>query len=267
VKEKTMNRVCELLVICLLILFTGVVSAVPSDEALAPFKKKLSKKIPLQLLGTPLERVLEHLELKADCPIIIDRIALGSKKLKQKITLEMKSITVKKALDTVCSIADIDYDVRMKHLFVSTKREILKPYLVTKFYDIRALTIIPQDMPGPDIELMSGEGDVAITPFAGGEKVDLIGVSPEGMKHFIQSAYPKANWDVRGVSLEFRGATLAVTNTQEVQDSIKQLFLEQQKAYGKMVEFDIQVLNMNTALIDNFFNKKESNILSEKELT
>jgi hypothetical protein len=208
--------------------------------------------------------VLEHLESKAGCPIIIDRYEIGISKLNHKITLEVKSITIKKALDTVCSIAGIAYDVRMKHLFVSSRREILKPYLVTKFYDIRGLTIMPQDIPGPDIELMSGEGDVAITPFAG--DVDLIGVTAEEMKELIQSTLPNANWNVGGVSLDFRGGTLAVTNTQDVQESIKQLFLEQQKAYGKMVEFDIQVLHVGTALADTFFNSQESNVLSSKEL-
>jgi len=252
-----------LLTLLFFICAAGMIDAETFDKDLSAFKKYLSKEITLELLGTPLGRVFEHLEEKAGCPIIIDRIAIGDE-LKKKISLESKSITIKDALDSVCNMAGLDYDVRKGRLLVSNKARILQPYLVTRFYDIRGLTIIPQDLPGPNIELMSGEGDIQIAqPFG---QVDTVGISEKELKDFVKDIIPEANWDVRGVRIADHGGSLIVTNTENVQDKIHIMFLEQQKTYGKMVEFDVSILQISSKHIDGFLERIGTNILSQEEL-
>jgi hypothetical protein len=250
-------------IIVLLLMIGMTVWALPDDKVLKPFAKGLSKKIRVNFMETPLERVLEYIKKEAAVPFVIDRIRLGSK-LRKQITLEVESMSLKAILDWICVLGGIDYDVRKNMLFVSTREEILEQYLEMKIYDVRALTIQPQDMPGPNIELVTGEADISISSM--GSDSDILGGDAESLRELIMTSIRGGNWDVQNTGIDVGAGILVVTNTPLVHKRIIDLLNNFQKNYGKMIAFDVRFLLINSKALDDFLYKgREGSLILKPE--
>jgi len=241
----------------------------PTDEAMAPVKAQLEKKIRLQLLQVPLERALDFLQQESGLTFVVDRAALQTQ-LKSAIELNVESITIGEALDLMLmqvremSRGDVDWDVRKGRVYISTPAKVIAPYLETKVYDVRTLTqpIVNFRTPyrvgllgvtggyaGGDSDSLFEDADDAPTP-------DIAGLDADTLRNLIELSVRvgphQGNWSIDGVSITYANGLLVVVNTPEAQAATADLLDKYQKAYGKMISVNARFVLMKTATLDAF---------------
>lgn len=127
----------------------------PPPEALEPLKEKLDKKIRVQFLDTPLERVIEFLQRESGITMLINRAAVGGLS-SEPVSLEAESMSIKDALDWASVATGTDWDVIKGVVVISTARAIQLRRLETRVYDIRALLVqVPNFSGGVEMDVDS----------------------------------------------------------------------------------------------------------------
>lgn len=238
--------------------------AKPTAEAMKPFQKQLAVKVRVKLIEATLEKALDFFIDECDVPIVIDYDGLRSR-MDTHLTIRGDDVPLQSLLDWICRMARIDYDVRDGMLFITTMHSAIKERMILHIYDVRSLTIEPQDMPGPNIELTSGEADVSISTFDdGGCEMD-----PEALKELIQCSVTPALWvnDDSVLGIEVQAGKLIVTAPQETHDRILELLTEMRGKQSKMVSLDARLYLADSALVRKFMKdlKKDDLILTAEE--
>jgi len=124
--------------------WAGALQAGPTDEMLGKYKEQLDKKIQIQFLDTPLERVAENLQREAGIPFVMDKTKLGQS-LTDTVRLEAKQMSIRDALDWACRMTGTDWDLERGVVVVSSADEIARRHAELRVYDIRSMLVTAPD--------------------------------------------------------------------------------------------------------------------------
>jgi len=134
----------------------GLISEVgPPDEALKPIAEKLNKKLKIQFLDTPFNRVIEFLQRESGVTFLINHAATAGRE-DNPVSLEADEMTIKEAIDWSCVATGTDWDVIKGVIVISTPAAIQARHLETRVYDVRSLLVqMPHFSGGPEFDLNS----------------------------------------------------------------------------------------------------------------
>ncbi|MBM4044762.1 MAG: hypothetical protein FJ279_06600 [Planctomycetes bacterium] len=134
-------------------------------EAARKIKEALEKPVTLDFADTPIQDVVTFIADFAVVNIVLDRNAVPAEGA--AITLKVKDIPLKNALDFVLKQAQLKYDIRNEALYISNE-EGLRGEPVMRVYDIRDLLVAIEDFPGEELNLGAGGGTAGGAGGAGG---------------------------------------------------------------------------------------------------
>ncbi len=249
----------------------------PPDERVEPLKDKLGKLIKVEFLDTPLERVIESLEREADgVTFVLDRNGLAGS-LKVPVSLRAEKMSIRRALDWVTVGAAADWDVRDGLVYITTPDEAIRPYIKLQVYDVRSLIArIPQFVGAPQFDLNSALSNTSSGGSAGqgvaqastdlfaddSPDVDVSGITSEDLVEIIEASVRRGKWhEIDGVSVNVRNGILTVVHTDDIQDQVKALLEQYQKAYGKMVSLEAHFLVVKREKLEEHLAKTKGSAL------
>ncbi|MFH1708976.1 MAG: hypothetical protein ABIF71_13810 [Planctomycetota bacterium] len=181
----------------------------------------MEKKVSFDFLETPLEQVVQFLSRVTGITIVLDPAALVDDMgtpVPKNVTLRVDNMRFSSALNWILRLTDLKMSLRDEAIFIGKN---IDTEAALRIYDVRDLTVQPQDMPGPNIELVSGEADISISSFdEGADTIDAQAIS-----ELIQGSVAPEIWtqqDTR-VGIEVSGGKLVVTAPDRVHELIQQL--------------------------------------------
>lgn len=251
--------------------------AAPPQEVMAPVKEQLSKKIDVQLLETPLDRVLELLQRESGLTVMIDPEARTAGQEDYPISLEARQMPIQEVLDWACRSSGLDWDVVNKVIVVSTPYEIKKRYLETKMYDIRSLLVIVQNFKGQNIDLdralsntgAGGSGGRTSNSAGGGggqgglfddgddDETEDSATRQQKVEQILEliraSIGAPEDWEFFGgelYSVRYVGDNMIVRTIPEHHEDINKMLHAIEKSGGKMVSVQARFIAIKTEQLD-----------------
>ena len=191
-----------------------------------PWKQKIraqmQKKVTFDFLETPLENVIQFLSKVTGITIVLDPAALvdaTGTPVPKNVTLRVDNMRFEAALNWILRLTDLKMTLKDEAIFIGKD---IDTETSLKIYDIRDLTIQPKDMPGPNIELSGGEGDIQIAqPFD--QRGDAINETE--IAQLIRDSVAPEVWNDNniGAGIDVSGGKLVVTAPERVHELIQQL--------------------------------------------
>jgi len=212
----------------------GAIGASQEPAWMKAIRSKLDRKVSFEFVDTPLSEAINFLQTLTHVNMIIDPRATGGG-ADVPINLKVSDMSLGLALEWILKLAELDYALKDNAIFIS-KPENLRGEVVLKIYDVRDLTAVVEDFPGPDLDLTANTGGggggggvnlfAAATPATGG-------VTVQSLAEMIQSRVKPDSWAAElGTSIEERGGQLVVMQRPEVHrliDKLLESFRERQK--------------------------------------
>lgn len=235
----------------------------PDSQKLESITSKLNTKIRMRYDKEPLMEVIEDLQDESEIPMIVDQVELQKRAL-TPITINIAEITVSNALNWVCDLAKIDYDYTKGAIFISSVDKILKPYVKMRAYDIRALTLEPQDFPGPDVSITSDDRGRSVA-FESSEVPDSF--TQSSLAEYIQYTISPDLWGSHNVSISSEAGFFFITTLEKHHKEISQLLASLADAKSMQVSMDLRVVRIATATLEELVPKiaQGINIISSEE--
>ncbi|MCY3020317.1 MAG: hypothetical protein NTW87_14965 [Planctomycetota bacterium] len=93
----------------------------------AEIAKKLEGKVSFEFVDTPLEEALSFLNSVTKVKIVIDPRAAADGANKTPINLKVKDMSVKLALEWICKLGNLKYELQNQAVFVTLNKEAAAP--------------------------------------------------------------------------------------------------------------------------------------------
>lgn len=272
----------DIFALIVLVACSSFAGAEPAD--LGTLKDKLSQPIDSKYLSAPLDKVLEDIQQQSGVPVVLDK-GLRLDQTSDSISLTAQKMPATSVLNWVTRSAGLDWDVREGVVFVSSRREIMRPHIKLEVYDVRALTVAPPNFSGaPNLDVNSALSNTSSGGSSGGAAqssttlfgdedvvVDTIGISPDEFADMIRDSVVPSEWSKSGgdlgVSLQAAGnGLMVVKHTPEVHAQIKSLLDKYQKSSGKMIAIEARLMVIPSNALDAMLSKvKNKLVLDDKE--
>jgi len=236
-------------------------------------KAQMQKKVSFDFIEVPLEEVIKFLTRVTDITIVLDPAALvdaSGNPAPKNVTLRVDNMRFEAALNWILRLTNLKMALKDEAIFIGKD---IDTETVLKIYDIRDLTIQPQDMPGPNIELTGGtQQQVQIQNPLQQQQQPLTGME---IKTLIEKSVAPQVWNDAniGAGIDISGGKLVITAPERVHELVQQLldnfrqqnvlqvnvlcrFLDVDKNF--MDDIGIQINSWNTASgelpgVDNIF--------------
>lgn len=182
---------------------------------------QMERKVTFDFLETPLEQVVQFLQRVTGITIVLDPAALVDDMgtpVPRNVTLRVDNMRFSSALNWILRLTDLRMSLRDEAIYMGKE---VDTEAILRIYDVRDLTIQPADMPGPDIQLVSGEPDISIGSIGG----DMGGVEVADLIDLIKSSVAPEIWlsDDSRVGIEEQAGKLVATAPERVHELIQQL--------------------------------------------
>ncbi len=197
------------------------IGPVVEDEWKRKIMDQMEKRVSFDFLETPLEQVVQFLTKVTGIAIVLDPAALVDDMgtpMPQNVTLKVDEMRFSSALNWILRLTNLKMTLRDEAIFIGKD---IDTDAFLRIYDVRDLTVQPQDMPGPNIELVAGEADIAISSFADQDQsLDL-----DAIKELIEGTIRPEIWSGEDdrVGIDVSGGKLVVTAPNSVHEMIQQL--------------------------------------------
>jgi len=219
-----------------------------------PWKQKIrslmQKKVTFDFLETPLEHVVQFLAKVTGITIVLDPAALvdaTGTPVPKNVTLRVDDMRFEAAINWILRLTDLKMSLKDEAIFIGKD---IDTETTLKIYDVRDLTIQPQDMPGPNIELMSGEGDIQIAqPF---QQQDG-GIDENEIADLIKDSVAPEVWaDANiGAGIDVSNGKLVVTAPERVHELVQQLLDNFRQQNVLQVNVTCRFLDVNRDFMDD----------------
>jgi len=217
----------------------------------------LEKEVTLEFVEQPLEECIKYLQGLTDVNIIPDpaAFAAGGASARQPITLRLSRTKLGLALKWILRMAKLDYTLKQGAIFISTPDR-LTGELQQKIYDVRDLTNVIPNFPGPVLGLPAGQTGAAggggggaagaiVTP-----AVEAPITPPGSLQDMIKRVIQPASWGVGGTSIEEQNGQIIVFHQPEVQAQISQLLEDFRKSQTLQVHVEARYLDVKQGLLE-----------------
>lgn len=262
-------------------------SARPSDETVAPLKTQLDKKTTVQFLDTPLQRALDYLQREAGVPFVIDRKQIS---VDAPVSLDAASMSIRAAMDWVCTSTGADWDVRDSVVVVSSRSAIIESHLKLEVYDVRSLVQPMTHFSGPAATLNAvvantssggsgtGIGIVGITGAGHGGGAAISVFANEGgggagepreeivdsLLELIRGSIGRADeWVDRGgllFSIREHDGLLYVRVTPELHGELRAMLDRYRSALSRMVSIEARFVLVRSSSLDEWLARRQGSL-------
>ncbi len=185
--------------------------------------KKTSKGIVFR--ETPLKDAIHLLREITKINIVVDPDVY--KQNPPPISLSLKNVKVKVALDWICKLADVKYKLVDSAVYITT-REKYPGRTVTRIHDLSPYLIKIKDFPAPKMDLTSvgnkDGGGVEIMDFNGREEEQDL--DKDDIVEKIKATVRPGSWERKGIHIGLLQNSLIVTHTMEVHLEIIKLLMQ-----------------------------------------
>ena len=224
----------------------GIGKRTVEDQWKADIRKKLSKKVSCIFGQQPLREALDTLRNLGGLTIILDPKVLEGG-AEPNIDLTVNDMPLELALGWVLKLADLDYALKDKAIFISKATE--KPEDVElKIYDVSDLTQDVRDFP-------FDEGLLATWLGQGGQMFAPPPAPPPttaGLVTIIRTHVKPESWDAaKGVAIEERGGKLIVMQRPDVHALIDRLLANFRSTQKIMVNLEARFLNLREGYLED----------------
>lgn len=230
--------------------------AVPPEDVLKPFADKLDKPIRVQFEQTPILRVLEVIQGETALPMFLDLSNLNEAHLQTTPFTFKGEITARRLFPLISQIVALDYDVRDGMLFFTIPAEALRPYLVTRSYNIADLvTTVPSFTTAPTMGRAFSSGNVYVYDRDDDGTTDapraLVSALVAGLKQVVEERL-HASQEAResGCSVHAVDANLVAMATPELQRQIVELLDQLEAPNARQVAIEARWIRIRTASLD-----------------
>ncbi|MFH0939214.1 MAG: hypothetical protein V1899_08035 [Planctomycetota bacterium] len=181
-------------------------------------RKKLSRRVTFEFADTPLSDTINFLNNFTQINIILDPRMITDGVDKAPITLRVADMEMEVALRWILRLAELEYDLRNQAVFV-TKKANLAANVELEIYDVRDLTTVITDFPGPRIELgVTAQGSGPLEQPAA--PATLLTTDLQAL---IKDKLLPAEFADPSTSIEESGGKLVVMQRPEIHERIRQL--------------------------------------------
>ena len=217
-------------------------------------RKKLQRRVSFEFVDTPLQEAVSFLRSLTNVTMIIDPKVLEGGA--PTINLRVTDMTLELALGWILKLAELDFALKDKAIFISKKTSLVED-VELRIYDVSDMTLIIQDMPGPELQLQTldpsqdqqaGGGGVA-NPFQAAAAAPT--VTAANIADMIRLHVRPESWDpTQGTSIEERSGKLVVMQRPEVHALIDQLLSNFRATQKIMVNIEARFLQLNQANLE-----------------
>ena len=216
-------------------------------------RKKLQRRVSFEFVDTPLQEAVSFLRSLTNVTMIIDPKVLEGGA--PTINLRVTDMTLELALGWILKLAELDFALKDKAIFISKKTSLIED-VELRIYDVSDMTLVIQDMPGPELQLQAldpsqdqaGGGGVA-NPFQAAAAAPT--VTAANIADMIRLHVRPESWDpTQGTSIEERSGKLVVMQRPEVHALIDQLLANFRATQKIMVNIEARFLQLNQANLE-----------------
>jgi Flp pilus assembly secretin CpaC len=219
-------------------------------------RKKLERKVSFEFVDTPLDEAIGFLRSLTNVTMIVDPKVMEAGA--PPINLRVSDMSLELALQWILRLADLDYALKDKALFISKKSNIIED-VELRIYDVSDLTQTIPDFPGPELQLTTQDsttgaaagGGAALNPFAAAA-APATAVTTQTIAEMIRNRVAPDKWDAGlGTSIEERAGKLVVMQRPEVHGLIDQLLGNFRATQKIMVNIESRFLTIREAYLEN----------------
>jgi len=222
--------------------------------------RRLAKRIDVSFIETPLERAVQEVGRLANVAVVVDTDELDTDEFLQPINIALKDISARQALDVIlkasCLSAIPDgYAVRL----VSSEWAVGE-IVVLRTFDVRDLTYIATDFPGPDFNSAIPAGRCGRTSnrIISEEASDPC-VDADSFSELVMSRIHPTEWDAAlGTSIEMRDGRLVVMHRPQVLEEIGRLIQTIRESMETAVRIESAAYLVSTPILDAAIDKSRT---------
>jgi type II secretory pathway component GspD/PulD (secretin) len=219
-------------------------------------RKRLQRRVSFEFVDTPLQEAISFLRSLTNVTMIIDPKVLEGGA--PTINLRVTDMTLELALGWILKLAELDFALKDKAIFISKKTSLMED-VELRLYDVSDMTLIIQDMPGPELQLQTldpsqdqamGGGGAMANPFQAAAAAPT--VTAANIADMIRLHVRPESWDpTQGTSIEERSGKLVVMQRPEVHALIDQLLTNFRATQKIMVNVEARFLQLNQANLED----------------
>lgn len=167
--------------------------------------------------------VVEDITRQTGLNIIIDQQVIEDCE-DEEISLSLRGLTVKNALEIVCEFVEMKYTFRYGVIFITSPERAYQGATVLKIYDVRDLTFKIKDFAGTRIRLRGNDTGGGGGVIFEDEEEEFEPVSVDDLEDMIPDAVSPDSWDENPDAMILQVAgMLLVRQTPEVHAEIQRL--------------------------------------------
>lgn len=227
---------------------------VEDTPAVRKIKTQLeSGKVQWSFAETPFQDVVTFIRTTSDVNIVLDpKVLQGFQLDGVKVTLELKDLKLKDALNVLLEFYNLTYLFKDDVLFITKKdSELAKEKVIPVLHDIRDLTGQIKDFPGPRIQLSTvkdgGSGGALFTEEASKGGAVLTG---EKLTELIKSSIAPDSWGKEEFSIAETSGQLLVVHSEKTQQEIRNFLNDMRRFSGMMVSIESRFLEVTDDFLE-----------------
>ncbi|MDP6959386.1 MAG: hypothetical protein QF645_11315, partial [Planctomycetota bacterium] len=200
-------------------------------------------KVTLDFDEATLQEVVDFISTNYNLNVVIDSEVLSARSEEElQVTLNIKNIDLKEALELILDLLDLDYVIKNQVIKITDKTK-ASGKSIAKVYNVQDLVIKLQDFPGPKIDITAAgeDGDAAgigLEDVDDGEGT----VNFEALKGLIEENIGSGTWEEEGNSIQVRQGNLIVKNNPSVHDDIVSLLEQLRQSTGLLVSIETRFI-------------------------
>jgi len=191
---------------------------------------------------TPLEQVISFLQSLTDINIVLDPNAttVAGESLDRPVRLKVSDMPFESALTWLLRLTDLEYTFRDEAIFISTA-EGIQDASELRIYDVRDLTGVIRDYPGPSVQLVAGDESGDLFGDLGGEPDDPM--TADSIVELITGLVDSDSWGATN-TIDFRNGNLLVIQTPQNHGKIAILLEDLRKFQALQVSIQAKFLRL-----------------------
>lgn len=198
---------------------------IPADRKKNLSPQSRSVKKGLAFRETPLEDAVELLREITNINIVVDPDVY--KQNPPPISLSLKNVKVKVALDWICKLADVKYKLMDNAVYITTNEK-CPGKTITRIYDLSPFLVKIKDFPAPKMDLTSvgknNGGGIEIMDF--GDQHEDEGLDKDDIVEKIKATIQPDSWGQKGIHIGLLQNSLIVTHTRDAHLEIIKLLMQ-----------------------------------------